>query len=122
MKRSKEKITLSILLAAVLVVGIVGYMIYVQHQFYTESTKNLLETYEQVDKTFTMFAQRNWNVLSEWGSNLQDDADTGKQHPIDAVRDGFAFFFGSVHDVSLFCGSSVPFPSQQYSTSPAKIP
>lgn len=29
MKRSKEKITLSILLAAVLVVGIVGYMIYV---------------------------------------------------------------------------------------------
>ena len=58
MKRSKEKITLSILLAAVLVVGIVGYMIYVQHQFYTESTKNLLETYEQVDKTFTMFAQR----------------------------------------------------------------
>lgn len=75
MKRSKEKITLSILLAAVLVVGIVGYMIYVQRQFYTESTKNLLETYEQVDKTFTMFAQRNWNVLSEWGSNLQDDAD-----------------------------------------------
>lgn len=55
MKRSKEKITLSILLAAVLVVSIVGYMIYVQHQFYTESTKNLLETYEQVDKTFTMF-------------------------------------------------------------------
>ena len=49
MKRSKEKITLSILLAAVLVVGIVGYMIYVQRQFYTESTKNLLETYEQVD-------------------------------------------------------------------------
>lgn len=39
MKRSKEKITLSILLAAVLVVGIVGYMIYVQRQFYTESTK-----------------------------------------------------------------------------------
>lgn len=28
-----------------------------------------------MDKTFTMFAQRNWNVLSEWGSNLQDDAD-----------------------------------------------
>lgn len=75
MKRSKEKITLSILLAAVLVVGIVGYMIYVQRQFYTESTKNLLETYEQVDKTFTVFAQRNWNVLSEWRSNLQDDAD-----------------------------------------------
>ena len=58
MKRSKEKITLSILLAAVLVVSIVGYMIYVQRQFYTESTKNLLETYEQVDKTFTVFAQQ----------------------------------------------------------------
>ena len=54
--------------------------------------------------------------------DLQDDADTGKQHPVDAVRDGFAFFFGSVHDVSLFCESSVPFPSQQYSTPPEKIP
>lgn len=86
MKRSKEKITLSILLAAVLVVGIVGYMIYVQHQFYTESTKNLLETYEQVDKTFTMFAQRNWNVLSEWGSNLQEDADG------EAVRASLSLF------------------------------
>ena len=75
MKRNKEKITLSILLAAVLAVGIVGYVIYVQRQFYAESTENLLETYEQVDKTFTMFAQRNWNVLSEWGSNLQGDAD-----------------------------------------------
>ena len=67
MKRSKEKITLSILLAAVLVVGIVGYMIYVQRQFYTESTKNLLETYEQVDKSFSIFSRSNWNMLNEWG-------------------------------------------------------
>ena len=42
MKRNKEKITLSILLAAVLAVGIVGYVIYVQRQFYAESTENLL--------------------------------------------------------------------------------
>ena len=27
----------------------------------------MLETYEQVNKTFTMFAQRNWNVLMDWG-------------------------------------------------------
>ena len=38
MKRNKEKITLSILLAAVLAVGIVGYVIYVQRQFYAPKT------------------------------------------------------------------------------------
>ena len=68
MKRSKEKITLSILLAAVLVVGIVGYMIYVQRQFYTESTKNLLETYEQVDKSFSIFSRTRPSPCSPSGT------------------------------------------------------
>lgn len=63
------------LLAVIIVLSIMMYLVYVQRQFYRESTENLLETYEQVDKTFTMFAQRNWNVLGEWGKNLQDDAD-----------------------------------------------
>ena len=65
MQRSKERTVWSILLAVILVISLAGYLIYVQRQFYDESTQNLLETYEQVDKTFTMFAQRNWNVLGE---------------------------------------------------------
>ena len=73
MQRSKERTVWSILLAVILVVSLGGYLVYVQRQFYHESTQNLLETYEQVDKTFTMFAQRNWNVLGEWGKTLERD-------------------------------------------------
>ena len=85
MKKNREKIVLMLALAAVLVVSIMGYVAYVQHQFYAESTESLLETYEQVDKTFTMFAQRNWNVLSEWGKNLADDT-SGEEVTADLSR------------------------------------
>ena len=73
MQRSKERTVWSILLAVILVVSLGGYLVYVRRQFYHESTQNLLETYEQVDKTFTMFTQRNWNVLGEWGKTLERD-------------------------------------------------
>ena len=59
-----------ILLGTLVVLGLFGYGLYMREQFYNESTRNLQETYEQVDKTFTMFAQRNWNVLGEWGKSL----------------------------------------------------
>ena len=36
---------------------------------------HLLETYGQVAKTFTLFAQRNWNVLADWDSELQSIAE-----------------------------------------------
>ena len=54
-----------------LLVGILAYSAYTQKQIYQESTANLLSTYGQSAKTFTMFAQRNWNVLSDWDANLQ---------------------------------------------------
>lgn len=75
MERSRRRAAALTILAVVLLLNILGYLVYVQRQFYRESTENLLETYEQVNKTFTMFAQRNWNVLSEWGNSLQEDAD-----------------------------------------------
>ena len=68
MERSRRRAAALTLLVVVCLFNIVGYLVYVQRQFYRESTQNLLETYEQVNKTFTMFAQRNWNVLSEWGN------------------------------------------------------
>ncbi len=47
---------------------------------YEENSRHLLSTYEQVDKTFTMFVQHNWNALSDWSNNLQylDDAENMK--------------------------------------------
>lgn len=73
MKETKVKTGWGILLAVVLTLSISGYLFYVQRQFYVESTQDLQATYEQVTKTFSMFAQRNWNVLKEWGKNLEDD-------------------------------------------------
>ena len=75
MERRRRRAAALTLLVVVFLFNIVGYLVYVQRQFYRESTENLLETYEQVNKTFTMFAQRNWNVLSEWGSSLQEETD-----------------------------------------------
>ena len=76
MERSGRRAAALTILVVVLLFNIVGYLVYVQRQFYRESTQNLLETYEQVNKTFTMFAQRNWNVLSEWGNSLQEADET----------------------------------------------
>ena len=72
-KRKKRWTAAALLLAMVVVTGLCWYIMYIRQQFYDEGTRNLLETYEQVDKTFTMFAQRNWNVLGEWGKTLERD-------------------------------------------------
>ena len=53
-----------------LLVGILAYSAYPQKQIYQESTANLLSTYGQSAKTFTMFAQRNWNILEIWSDDL----------------------------------------------------
>ena len=54
-----------------MLVSIVVYSSYTQQQIYYESTQNLLSTYSQVTKTFAMFTQRNWNILTDWASYLQ---------------------------------------------------
>ena len=75
-----RKFVISAVLVVALVLGcLLGYSDYIQQQIYQEGTENLLETYEQVDKTVMMFAQRNWNVLSDWGSYLRTVADPDTQ-------------------------------------------
>ena len=61
-----------------LLVGILAYSAYTQKQIYQESTANLLSTYGQSAKTFTMFAQRNWNILNDWDSYLGTLAERGE--------------------------------------------
>ena len=75
MKQKKKNIVLAVVLVAVMLLSIVGYSSYTQQQIYYESTQNLLSTYGQVSKTFTMFAQRNWNILTDWASYLEYIAD-----------------------------------------------
>ena len=70
MKNKRKNILLIAGMLLALLVGILAYSAYTQKQIYQESTANLLSTYGQSAKTFTMFAQRNWNILNDWDSYL----------------------------------------------------
>ena len=76
MKKKRKNILLTV---GLLLVGILVYADYTQKQIYQESTANLLSTYGQSAKTFTMFAQRNWNILTDWDSYLSALAENGQQ-------------------------------------------
>ena len=79
MMKKQKNILLIAGMLLVLLVGILAYSAYTQKQIYQESTANLLSTYGQSAKTFTMFAQRNWNILTDWDSYLGALAERGEQ-------------------------------------------
>ena len=79
MKQKRKNILLIAGMLLALLVGILVYGVYTQDQIYQESTANLLSTYGQSAKTFTMFAQRNWNILNDWDSYLGTLAERGEQ-------------------------------------------
>ena len=69
-------LTLIILIVAVLLFGIYQYRTFIQTEIYQENSEHLLATYEQVNRTFTLFTQHNWNVLSDWDEYLQYISDS----------------------------------------------
>ena len=79
MKKKRKNILLIAGMLLVLLVGILVYTDYTQEQIYQESTANLLSTYGQSAKTFTMFAQRNWNILTDWDGYLGALVERGEQ-------------------------------------------
>ena len=79
MKQKQKNILLIAGMLLVMLVSIFVYSFYTQKQIYQESTANLLSTYGQSAKTFTMFAQRNWNILNDWESYLSALAEKGEQ-------------------------------------------
>ena len=79
MKQKRKNILLIAGMLLAMLVSIFVYSIYTQKQIYQESTENLLSTYGQSAKTFTMFAQRNWNILTDWDSYLCALAERGEQ-------------------------------------------
>ena len=76
MKQKQKQRTLAILAALLIIIpiSIAVYVSYTSQQIYQESTQNLLSTYSQVTKTFNMFAQRNWNILDIWTTDLENMA------------------------------------------------
>lgn len=79
MKQKQKNILLIAGMLLVMLVSIFVYSFYTQKQIYQESTANLLSTYGQSAKTFTMFAQRNWNILTDWDSYLGTLVERGQQ-------------------------------------------
>ena len=78
MKKRSRIALLTALLTIVFAAGIGVYSNYIGMQIYQESSNHLLESYAQISKTFTLFVQRNWTVLSQWDSlmsNVQTDED-----------------------------------------------
>ena len=89
MKKKRKSFAMTAILITILVLSICHYSMYISRQFYHESTENLMSTYEQVDKTFLMFAQRNWNVLTDWSSYLKNlsEQDTPEEKWRDFVEE-----------------------------------
>ena len=76
--RKRVKVVVAVLVAAILVaVSAMAYHDFMSTKIYDESSENLVSTYEQIDKTFELFAQRNWNVLADWDSALQSASAAG---------------------------------------------
>lgn len=69
-------LTLIILIVVVLLFGIYQYRTFIQTEIYQQNSEHLLATYEQVNRTFTLFTQRNWNVLADWDEYLQCISDS----------------------------------------------
>ena len=64
---------------SLLTIGIVIYIYFIHHRIYLESSDHLLTTYNQVSRTFSLFADRNHYLLHDWDNNIQliADADDG---------------------------------------------
>lgn len=77
MKSRRFKV-LATTVAAVLIVALgFAYHGFMAQKIYDENTENLISTYEQMDKTFELFAQRNWNVLADWDALLAAATEDG---------------------------------------------
>ena len=78
MKKRPSITLLTVLLAMVFAAGIGVYSSYIGMKIYQESSDHLLESFSQISKTFALFVQRNWTVLSQWDGlleNADSDAD-----------------------------------------------
>lgn len=78
MKKRPSITLLTVLLTMVFAAGIGVYSSYIGMKIYQESSNNLFESFSQISKTFALFVQRNWTVLSQWDGllkNIDSDAD-----------------------------------------------
>lgn len=80
MKHTRKILLPVILMIALFLSGLFLYHHRIRKEIYEKNSDHLLATYEQVDRTFVLFCDRNWNVLSDWDANLQYLADSSNVH------------------------------------------
>ena len=80
-KKNIRTIVITCALLGIIIFSIHSYNVYMSRQIYNEGTSNIKASYSQVNRTFNMFAQRNWNVLSDWNVYLTKvlNSDSGLQ-------------------------------------------
>ena len=80
-KKNIRTIVITCALLGIIILSIHSYNVYMSRQIYNEGTSNIKASYSQVNRTFNMFAQRNWNVLSDWNVYLTKvlSSDSGLQ-------------------------------------------
>ncbi len=66
----KKNIIFTIGIIVFLFLCFFSYQLYIQKTFYDIGSETLLSTYEQIDNSFSLFTQRNWNLLSAWDTYL----------------------------------------------------
>ncbi len=66
----KKKIISIISIIVFLFVCFFSYQQYIQKTFYDIGSETMLSTYEQIDNSFSLFTQRNWNLLSAWDTYM----------------------------------------------------
>lgn len=77
-KRSLKFFSIITLVVMILFVGIGFYSRYVQSLVEQESSYNLLSTFNQINNTFTIFSELNWNYLKDCNDSLQSLQEDGK--------------------------------------------
>lgn len=71
MKKMQKHFVITGIVIVFMLLALVFYWRYLRAEIYKGSAKQLLATYAQTGQTFTIFAQRNWNVLTDWDANLR---------------------------------------------------
>ncbi len=70
MGNKRSRITVALLIAVVLA-GSACYLSFMNKQIYEESRSHILEIYDKLDASLSMFVSINWGILADWGSYSQ---------------------------------------------------
>ncbi len=70
-KRFHRNVLLTLLFTVFLALAAAAFHAYMHQEIYVGNAEQLLATYAQTNKTFTLFTQRNWSALSDWDEYLQ---------------------------------------------------